>query len=206
MRKEELPYHAPRQPIRFQNREPAENNFQIAGITLGTPRHDFSEIRSNFGEGTQVRRGDAASSRDQICYLSPSGSMHVIFEFGEIASVLYLFEGGPKWNGSELCTRSNTALADISTNSGLRLGMDPLQVKAILGDPSIATPTKLVYYFSYRKKTTPETLADLRKRSPEMTDEELGKNFEYADGEAYVEARFASGKLSYLAISRSETY
>jgi hypothetical protein len=39
-----------------------------------------------------------------------------------------------------------------------------------------------------------------------MTDEEFGKNFEYADGEAYVEARFASGKLSYLAMSKSETY
>jgi len=39
-----------------------------------------------------------------------------------------------------------------------------------------------------------------------MSDTDFGKNFEYADGEAYVEARFASGKLNYLAISRSETY
>jgi hypothetical protein len=29
---------------------------------------------------------------------------------------------------------------------------------------------------------------------------------EYADGEAYIEARVASGKLNYLAISKSETY
>jgi hypothetical protein len=37
-----------------------------------------------------------------------------------------------------------------------------------------------------------------------MSDADLGKNYEYADGEAYIEARFASGKLNYLAISTSE--
>jgi hypothetical protein len=39
-----------------------------------------------------------------------------------------------------------------------------------------------------------------------MNDEEFFKNFEFADSEAYIEARFASGKLNYLAISKSETY
>jgi hypothetical protein len=39
-----------------------------------------------------------------------------------------------------------------------------------------------------------------------MNEEEFVKNFEFADGEAYIEARFASGKLNYLAISKSETY
>jgi hypothetical protein len=45
-----------------------------------------------------VERGDAASSRNQICYISTSGSVHLIFEFGEINSVLYLFEDGAAWN------------------------------------------------------------------------------------------------------------
>lgn len=79
-------------------------------------------------------------------------------------------------------------------------------MKTILGDPNIATPNRLVYYFEYRKKNTAETLAELRKRNPEMSEAEVGKSFEYADGEAYVEARFVSGKLNYLAISKSETY
>lgn len=72
--------------------------------------------------------------------------------------------------------------------------------------PSITTPTKLVYYFSYKKKTAPEVLAQLRKSNPKMSDAEVSENFGYADGEAYIEARFASGKLNYLAISKSETY
>jgi len=205
-RQEELPYQEPQHPIHFQKREPAEDNFQIAGVTLDAPRHDFSVIRSKLGEGTEVERGDAASGRNQICYLSTSSTVHLIFELGEVNSVLYLFEDGPSWNGSELCTRSKSVSPDISTASGLRLGIGPEQVRAILGDPSIATPKKLVYYFTYKKRTNAETLAELRKNHRDMSEAEFSKNFEYADGEVYVEAGFASGKLNYLAISKSETY
>lgn len=204
-RQEELPVHQPRQPIKFQSRKPAETNFQVAGITLGET-WDFSGVRSKFGKATQVERGDAASGRDQICYLSSTGNVHLIFELGEVDSLVYLFEDGPKWNGSELCATSKAVSEETSTASGLRLGLEPDQVKKILGDPSIVTPRKLVYYFGYKKKTPPKTLAQLRKDHPEMNDVEFRKNYEYADGEAYVEARFASRKLNYLAISRSETY
>jgi len=37
-----------------------------------------------------------------------------------------------------------------------------------------------------------------------MSDTEFHESFDYSDVEAYIEARFASGKLNYLAISRSE--
>jgi hypothetical protein len=204
-RQEELPIREPREPVRFQNREPAEANFRIAGVTLGTPR-DFSAIRSNFGSGAEVERGDAASSRNQICYVSTSTDAHLIFEFGEIESAMYLFQGGPPWNGGELCAPSDKVSANSSTLSGLKLGVGPREVEAILGEPSNATPKQLVYYFEYRKKITPEALVRLRESNPDMSDAELAKNFEYADGEVYIEARFASGKLNYLAISRSETY
>jgi hypothetical protein len=79
-------------------------------------------------------------------------------------------------------------------------------VKNILVEPSIATPEKLVYHFDYRKESTPKELAALRKNFPDLNDKELAKNFEFADSEAYIEARFASRKLNYLAVSKSETY
>lgn len=205
-RQEELPYQEPEHPIHFQKREPEENNFQIAGVTLDEPRHDFSAIRSKFGDGTEVERGDAASGRNQICYVSISGGVHLIFEFGEVNSVLYLFEGGPAWNGSDLCMRSKLVSRKGSTISGLRLGIGPEQVRVILGDPNIVSPNKFVYYFSYKKKTSASALAELRKTYSEMSNTEFSKNFEYADGEAYVEVRFASGKINYFAISKSETY
>jgi hypothetical protein len=39
-----------------------------------------------------------------------------------------------------------------------------------------------------------------------MSENEFIENSEYAPIEAYVEARFASGKLNCLAISKSEIY
>jgi len=204
-RQEELPIEQSRQPIEFQSRKPAETNFQIAGIMLGETR-DFSAVRSKFGIAAEVQRGDAASGRHQICYLSPTAKVHLIFELGEVDSLVYLFEDGPKWNGSELCATSKAISEKTSTASGLRLGLQPEQVKKILGNPNIATPTKLVYYFGYSEKTPPNALAELRKDHPEMNDAEFRTNYEYFDGAAYIEARFASGKVNYLAISKSETY
>jgi hypothetical protein len=200
-RQEELP--VPQRPIRFQNRQPSESNFNVAGLALGAI-WDFAEIRSKFGEATEVERGDAASGRNQICYLSPSGGVHLIYELGEVDAVFYLFMNGAKWNGSQLCAVSEAVSARISTASGLRLGLQPQQVKDILGKPSVATASKLVYYFSYKERTPPEALARLRQNYPDMIDTEFTKNFEYADVESYIEARFALGKLSYLAISKSD--
>jgi hypothetical protein len=205
LRQEELPPSKPSKPVRFQPRELPEKNFQIGGITLPEPG-DFSDIRSTFGDATEVERGDAASGRNQICYTSISGRMHLIFEFGEVDSLLYLFAGGPTWNGSEVCQASHRVSGKLSTVSGLRLGLAPQEVKNILGEPSVATSERLVYCFSFRKKSTPKQLAELRKNYPDMSEKEFIENFEYADSDAYVEARFVSGKLNYLAISKSETY
>jgi hypothetical protein len=204
-RREELPSSKPNEPLKVRKREPTESTFQIGGIALREPG-DFSEIRSKFGAATEVERGDAASGRNQICYTSPSGSVHLIFEFGEVDSVLYLFDDGPRWNGSEFCAPSNKVSEKVSTASGLRLGIGRQQVKNVLGEPSIDTPDRLVYYFDYRKRSTPKELVELRKKFPDMNEEEFVKNFEFADGEAYIKVRFASEKLNYLAISKSETY
>ena len=137
--------------------------------------------------------------------MSSSGRVHLIYELGELDAVLYLFVDGAQWKppfvGSEAVS------ANISTASGLRLGLQPHQVNSILGNPSLATASKLIYYFSYKERTPHEALARLRQDYPDMSDAEFTKNFEYADVESYIEARFASGKLSYLAISKSdETY
>jgi hypothetical protein len=204
IRLEEVPPSGPEQRVTFQPRLPAESNFQVAGLTLDSASRP--QIRAKFGDATEVERGDAASGRDQICYESPSGTIHLIFEWGEVDSVLYLFEGGRKWDGVELCARSAAVSSGVSMASGLRLGLTTEQVKAILGIPNTSAPDKLVYYFGVRKKATAKDLARLRKNNPDMSDKEFHESFDYSDVEAYIEARFASGKLDYLAISRSETY
>ena len=107
LRQEELPIQRSRQPVKFQSKKPAETNFQVASIALDEA-WNFSEVLSKFGKATEVERGDAASGRNQICYQSSTGKVHLIFELGEVDSIVYLFENGPKWNGSELCATSTS--------------------------------------------------------------------------------------------------
>jgi hypothetical protein len=204
LRLEETPPSGAHGPVSFQNRVPAPSTFRIAGLTIGLA--DIQQIRARFGDAAEVSRGDAASGRQQICYASPSGSIHLIFEWGEVESILYLFEGGPQWDGMNYCASSSDVSEHISTASGLRIGLSPEQVKTILGTPSIITPHKQVYYFGYRIKTSAEELVRLRKQNSTMNEKEFRESFNYLDGEAYIEARFVSDKLNYLAISRSETY
>ena len=188
-----------------QKRKPAESNFQIAGVTLGT-FEEFKRIQSTFGKTTEVERGDAASSRHQICYAAPAGDRHFVLEYGEVEAVAYLFEGGPKWNGEKLCRRSAHLSRDLVTVSGLRLGLSPEQIESILGKPNAALPDKMVYFFEFQQKTPPKDLAKLRKDNPKMTEEAFHGNFDVVDVWAYIEARFLAGKLNYLAVERSEAY
>ena len=76
---------------------------------------------------------------------------------------MYLFEDGPKWNGSKLCATSKAVSEEASTASGYRLGLEPEQVKKILGHASIVTPRKLLYYLGYKKKTPPKLWLSFEK-------------------------------------------
>jgi hypothetical protein len=202
VRQEEEP---PGEPVKSQKREPAESNFRIAGVTFGTFR-EFKSIQSSFGLTTEVARGDGAATRHQICYASPSGDFHFILEYGEIAAVVYLFEGGSKWNGEKRCRRSAQVSRNLTTASGLRLGLSPEQVENILGKANVVLPDKLVYDFEFRNKTSAKGLAQLRRDYPKMTEETFHENFDVMDVSAHIEARFVAGKLNYIAIERSETY
>src|ERR1051326_3353050 len=186
-----------------QHRRPAHSNFRILGLGVGAP---FEEIAAKLGHVTDVQRGDAATGRDQICYVSPAGDIHLIFEFGEVEGVFYLFENGPKWKGDNFCARSMKVDKSLSTASGLRLGMNPAQVEKILGKPSTIAKDKLIYDFEFRKKTPPQDLKKFRESDPEMSDQEFRKNYEFSDVRDYIEAHFTHSKLSYLAIANTDTF
>jgi len=205
VRREELPGREFERPIKVLKKTPAESHLQIAGVTLGGQYDAFiRKIDSRFGQATIVERGDAASGREQICYASPSGRIHLIFEFGEVESIVYLFEGGPEWKGSELCSTSPDLTASLSTASGLRLGLSLQQVKTLLGSPSLATPDKLLYRFSYKMKTTAEERAQFRRDLPDISDQDLHKYYDYVGIQVDIEVSFSAGKLTHLAISKSE--
>lgn len=185
---------------------PAASNFKVLGIELG---HDvFNEAQAKLGKAQRVDRGDASSGRSQICYVSVPGRPRVslVFESGEVADFFYLFAGGSDWNGSDLCAKSNLLTEDLSVASGLRLGQSPRQVRAILGKPSFETGEKIIYSIEREEPTPASDFAKLRRQHPELTNDDLRRNYASYTLSVYIEARFAKLKMNYLAVSKRETY
>ena len=90
------------------------DNFEIAGITLG--RGGSDAITTELGTATSVKRGDASAGRSQLCYrLGHDGTEHLVFEFGEDESVVYIFSGGEPWSGEKFCVSSEKALIGLGT-------------------------------------------------------------------------------------------
>ncbi len=183
-----------------------DSNFQILGFKLN--EEAFGKAMAKLGKATVVERGDASTGRSQICYSSPGrkSKTYLIFEKGEVNDAFYLFGVGPDWKGSEQCSESNLVTANLSTASGLHLGQTSAQVRAILGKPGFASDDKIIYSVNVEKKTPVADFENLKKRNPQMTQDELHRNYDYYTLGVYIEARFLSDKLVYLAISKTESY
>jgi SmpA/OmlA family protein len=191
-----------------QNGQPAPSNFEIAGIVLS--KQQFQNAAAKLGKAPVVERGDAANHRIQVCYssLDKSQSVHLVFERdGEgFDSSFYLFEDGSPWNGIDLCVGSAPISAQLHTGSALRLGETQAQVRSILGKPSTSSPSKLTYVYEVRRKTSAQKLGEMRRAYPNLQDQELHSSFDFYYAHVFIEARFVHSRLTYLAVTRSETF
>jgi len=183
-----------------------ESNFELSGVVLGPKQ--FEQLATKFGKTEEIERGDASTGRNQVCYRSAAAGepIHLVFEFGEVDEIFYLFSGGANWSGSESCAKSKLIDQQLSTKSGLKLGLSRTQVEAILGPADMASGDRIYYSRVTKRKTTPEEFERMRKQYPEkLTDEQAHEEFDYFDLTVYIEVRFERSKLVYLVVDRSET-
>lgn len=186
--------------------ELAPANFEIAGVNLEAD-NPFRNLRERFGWAISAVRSKGNNAREQFCYVfgqSPFGRL--VFEHGESNESFYLFAEGQPWNGQALCASSTQLTPSLRTKSGLGLGISPTEVEQILGKPDFSSPSRLVYYRDIEKHTPDEKLAQLRTEHSDLADKDFHDNYDSYDLELYIEARFADGKLTYLAVSKGENY
>lgn len=187
------------------NGELNADSFEIAGFRLA---HDsaFRAVRSRFGNAVSVARGQTSNGRYQICYTSRDKDARLIFEQGELNLGFYLLGAGQGWNGQALCAESPQVSASLRTRNGLGLGISPADVLKILGTPDLSSETRLVYQREIEQRTPDDKLAELRKDHSEMSEKDFHDNYDSYELELYIEARFANGKLTYLAATKAESY
>jgi hypothetical protein len=190
-----------------QEKEAPAGSLTILGVDLEN-NWQLSQALSRVGPATVVGRGDAATARGQVCYVSeaPQRDVYLIFEEGEVNESFYLFKGGPRWNGESFCTPSKLVSPRVKNNAGLGLGQTPAQVAALLGRPSLTTPGKLLYAFALRQPTPAKDFERARKAHPELSKEELRKNYGSYDLYVEVEVRFDGPKSTYIGVLWSATY
>jgi len=188
-----------------QNRELEKSNFQILGIDLNADA--YAEAVKTLEFTQVVRRGDAANGREQACYVSAESkhATYLIFERGEVNAAFYLFSETTPWKGRELCARSDRVSKSIHTESGLRLGLTPAQVIAILGEPSERKANELVYFTSVKKDSSAKDLASARKEHPELNENEIKEDYGTYDESVDVHARFVHSRMTYLGVSMAQT-
>jgi len=191
--------------IKLQKREIPEASFRILGVALEDD--DFKQAFATLGAAAAVVRGDASVAREQVCYMSPGtkGRTYLIFEHGEVNYSLYLFSEDRAWNGRGFCVSSAKVSASVATMSGLHLGPTREQVIAILGPPSIRRQNEIRYLLEVQKKESPEALLRARNQHPELSQEQLHKDFDTYDLSVYISAHFSHSRLTYLAVSMAET-
>ena len=186
--------------------ELSADNFEIAGMKLDRDP-SFRSVKSRFGRTVTASRGATSSARQQVCYLSAEAPpTRLIFEEGDLSLNFYLVAGGQGWNGQVLCAESPQVSANLRTKSGLGLGISTAEVVKILGKADISNPDRLVYEREIEQPTPNDKLTELRKEHSEMSDKDFHDNYDSYEQELYIEARFTNGKLSYLAVSKTENY
>jgi hypothetical protein len=84
--------------------------------------------------------------------------------------------------------------------------MTPAEMIGILGKPGIQTTEKLEYSFSVQKKMSEKELKDLQKYHTEMTDKEFHQNYDYYNLGMGFTAKFVDSKLTYLGVTRVESF
>jgi hypothetical protein len=193
------------QKIKMQERRIAAANFQI--LRIQADEKMLHRVVSKLGKATIVERGDAATGRNQLCYVSAQGekNTYLIFESGEVDYGFYLFKSSKPWRGVEQCVPSALVSSDLATGSGVRLGQSQADVISILGAPSAQRKNELVYLLHQQVTLSAEQLKKIQAAHPELSEKELQESYGVYDWGAGIVLRFQDSKLIYLSISVSET-
>jgi hypothetical protein len=179
------------------------NNFRILGLSLDTVGVD--SVASRLGSVQIVERGNASYSRSQLCYASKEGTekIYLIFEFsvGQSAA-FYLFRGGANWTGESLCARTSAVNENVSTGTGLKLGLSQSAVIAILGKPDYEMGDRMAYSRRFYRTATKQEFETARREYPEaLSDEAAQTQFGTVPVTMQLEARFKNDRLTYLYVS-----
>ena len=170
-----------------------KSHYTILGLTIGECSRE--DILSKLGPSLSIK-GEKKTDINHLCYISDRHETLIIFSFEENQCKRFRMISRKaqfyKWH---FCAISPLISNEISTLSGIELGMQKNRLKEILGTPERDSGEILV--FKYNQKTTTE-IEEHKRGFRDPDDENIALP---ATVRIYIEAGFADSVLSSLHIS-----
>jgi hypothetical protein len=171
------------------NGEMDYTHMTVLGLTLG--RAGVADVQSKLGQAEMVHAGH----EPYICYRSASKGDNTVITFGfddigknKLLSSFQIIAGVENFKSRRLCTKSRLVSKDVSTQSGLRIGLTPDQFKTLWKVPITHKGSHLFVGFDIFKD---------EKRD--------GKSI-CIDIFSSAAARFSESRLAWLQVDRGGEY
>lgn len=171
-------------PIGIKNRE-------VLGIILG--KTTSKQVLGLLGRAKQSKAAEPGI--EKACYVSATGHDTFLEIYYWFDPVGFSISQGTVQT-TRLCRPSRLVTPTLSTASGLRLGLTPKQVTAILGEPDSMHGDEFVYWHSVQRPQTALEAAESRRAGGLLGPVNIYDR---------VEIRFSGSRVVYIGVEHDET-
>lgn len=131
---------------------------ELSGLVLG--KSTVADVSRVFGPAPERQTSEPQITT--LCYTSGSGPRTVLQFFNWYDPIEFrIFRGKPAHDS--YCRPSRLVSTRLATAAGLRLGLSPKQVIALLGRPTRVRGHEFVYCSEYQQPKTPQQIAADRR-------------------------------------------
>jgi hypothetical protein len=176
----------------------------ILGLTIGTA--SMKDVEAILGGAHVLPLHGSASASHIICYVSPTDGTVLTLGTNGMGGFVDLVEFGiwapeAKFPDVSACSHSKLVSRDLSTVSGIRLGLSLKQLSHIVGKRAAAPNAKAHYQLWCRQKMTPEEIRRFETSKGSGVAERP-----YFDVSSFVYAHFTSSGVSQIDIAKTVSY
>lgn len=184
--------------------EIADADATILGFAIG--HACLNDVAASLGSARLERVSREEESDVAICYVSPADGTVLVFYSGAMGgwneiTWFALWSGKIAFANASRCTPSTRVSQNLSTVSGLRLGLMQGQLNRIAGTPTKASVSLAKYDYLCRQKMSQE----------EITGFKTANNWDvttdpYLDRTSWIDVYLKDTKASRIEIGKIESY
>jgi len=174
----------------------------ILGLTIGSA--SLKDVQAKLGQTKYLPRNE--SSPNTVCYVSSMDGTVLSFGAGAMGGFVdvtefALWSRETRFPNVEACLPSKLVSRNLSTPSGIKLGLSLQQLSAIVGAVPTTKHAEAHYELSCREKMTPEQIKGFKTAN----NGDVSGNPSF-DVSSFVEAEFSSSKASRIYVAKIASY